>query len=791
MSSLTNALTSYAAPALRGREARAVADALESAPAAGRGEQPNPQAPLLQAPDAALPPEIQDALLRLIKEYELESDAVRRHWVKRYQEAEEFWRGNQILYWSEREARWRTPAESGAGETSDESPRYDYVTNIYKPLGATVIAALTQRTPRLHYLPVSALSEDDIATARAASRVQQLVERNNNLQALRIRKAYLLWNQGAFATYTRFKIDGDRYGYHDEPVYEDRTVELAPARLECGVCGGWQPSAAPPAESLGDAPGDAAGDAAGEAAEEAADDAAGDAAAPALSSCASCGGLLGPGDFRAAARVTVPVVVGTRRVPNGAETLDVYGPLFFKVPPQAQDQRQCYYLIVVEEQHKAALRAAYPALAGSIDDTGSGAEDTYERIVRLSLTDAGLGRGTMPMAALVTYKRAWLRPEAFWAHADDGMRRQLLTLFPEGCRVEIAGSTFLQAVAERLDDVWVLTPGLPGVGFYREPLGADVIPLQKQLNDTTNILAEHREMSSAPPIIYDARYLNGAAFTHKRMEPASYIPALIENAGPSKELSSLLYQPRLGVDPALWNDGERLTQTAQFVSAALPSMFGGGVPDLATASAYAQSREQAMGRLSMVARQMREAEAREMTLAIEAFRRNRTADAELVVSAKGGGYRSEFIRLNEIRGNVIATPVSDDDFPSSWSQTHDAVMQLLNSRDEEMLKVLGHPINRGVLQNALGLPDFLDPTEDNRSKQFREIEALLAAEPLPGPDGRLRPSLAPEPEVDDHGTHIDTLREWAVSDAGLENKAANPGGYANVIAHLRAHVGEM
>ena len=501
--------------------------------------------------------------------------------------------------------------------------------------------------------------------------------------------------------------------------------------------------------------------------------------------------MLGPGDYRGAERVTVPVVVGTRRVPNGAETLDVYGPLFFKVPPQAQDQRQCYYFIVAEEQHKGALRAAYPAKASAIEETGSGAEDTYERIVRLSLTDAGLGRGTMPMAALVTYKRAWLRPEAFWAHTDDTMRRKLLALFPDGCRVEIAGSTFLQAVAERLDDVWVLTPGLPGVGFYREPLGADVIPLQKQLNDTTNILAEHREMSSAPPIIYDARYLNGNAFTHKRMEPASYIPALIENAGPSKELSSLLYQPRLGVDPALWNDGERLTQTAQFVSAALPSMFGGGVPDLATASAYAQSREQAMGRLSMVARQMREAEAREMTLAIEAFRRNRTADAELVVSAKGGGYRSEFIRLNEIRGNVIATPVSDDDFPSSWSQTHDAVMQLLGSRDEEMLKVLGHPINRGTLQNTLGLPDFLDPTEDNRSKQFREIEALLNSEALPGPGGTLLPSIAPETEVDDHGTHIETLREWAVSDAGLENKCANPAGYANVIAHLREHVREQ
>ncbi|MFI5269794.1 MAG: hypothetical protein ACHQ7M_20650, partial [Chloroflexota bacterium] len=390
--------------------------------------------------------------------------------------------------------------------------------------------------------------------------------------------------------------------------------------------------------------------------------------------------------------------------------------------------------------------------------------------------------------SLVTYKRAWLRPESFWAHADENMRRQLLELFPDGVRVEFAGETFLQATAERLDDCWVICTGLPGVGIYRDSMGQDAISIQRQINDSANILAEHREMSSAPPILYDARFINGDALAKKRMQPASYVPVVIESVGPQKPMAEMIYQPSLHVDPNLWNDGERLAEAGQFITGALPSIFGGGAPNLKTAAAYAQSRDQAMGRLALVWKQMREAEAKEMTLAIECFRRNRSEDVEMVVEGKGGGYQSEYIRLGEVRGNVVATPTADEDFPQSFGQVRESLEQIMASKDPEMLAVLAAPVNRSIVGHYLGLPDLVDPSEDNRAKQFIEIEALLGSEPVPNQQGGLQPSVLPDLEVDDHEVHIATIKDWAVSDAGRQAKAAAPAGYANVIAHLLAHM---
>lgn len=726
--------------------------AAPAAPPLPVGEQASPEAPAeVQDP----PPAVQEALLELVRSYELESDAVRRFKVKTWREGEEFWRGNQNIWFSAKDSNWHTPFERSGGDGTD-TPRYDYAINLYRPWGLSIIASLIQAPPKIQYLPVSAQSQEDVATARAATRIAEIVARNNHLSTLRVKKAYYLWTQGIFATYVRFVIDGGQFGQHEVPILEEREIQVLPDRFECPECGAYQPAHA--AQGLWQG-------------------------GPVA--CSGCGALLGAEDFHTADSVVATVATGSRQVPNGAEKMDVYGPLFFKVPPQAEDQRGCYYLILAEEQHKSVLRAAYPQKADQIGNGGPGAEDAYERLVRLSLADGPWTAA--PNANLVTYKRAWLRPEAFWAHADSAMRAELLRLYPQGCRVEFAGDVFLQALPENMDDCWVICTGLPGTGIYRDPMGMDALSIQRQINDSANIVAEHREMSSAPPILYDARYINGEALAKKRMQPASYVPIVIESVGPQKSMAEMIFQPRLGVDPQLWNDGERLAEMGQFITGALPSIFGGGISDLKTAAAYAQSRDQAMGRLSLVWKQMRVAEAREMTLAVECFRRNRADDVELVVEGQNGGFRSEYVRLNEIRGNVVASPTADEDFPQSFTEVREALGQLMQSKDPELLAVLGAPVNRPLIQHYLGLPDLVDPGGDNRAKQFMEIEALTASEPIVEGAGRLEPSIPPDVHVDDHAIHIETIKEWAVSEAGLQAKGARPQGYANVIAHLLAH----
>src|SRR6185312_17538908 len=82
-----------------------------AAPSADTADQPSSQAPYrgVDPPQA-----VQDALREMIRGYELESDAVRRHKVKQWREGEEFWRGNQNIWYSSQDSRWHTPFERGA-----------------------------------------------------------------------------------------------------------------------------------------------------------------------------------------------------------------------------------------------------------------------------------------------------------------------------------------------------------------------------------------------------------------------------------------------------------------------------------------------------------------------------------------------------------------------------------------------------------------------------------------------------------------------------------------------------
>jgi rubredoxin len=758
LDALSNGADQAQQVAAQGGDASAVQDATAANQGSvNKGEQPNAEAPYIAAdPEQA----VQEALRSLVRGYELESDSVRRHKVRIWRKAEEFWKGSPNGWYSERDGAWHTPFESpGRGDT--DGGRSERVHNYFRPWGLSVIAALTSAPVKLNYLPVSAESQEDIATAKAAQKIAELVARNNNLQTLRVKKGYYLWTQGIFATFIRFVVDGGQFGYHSEDVMGEQTFQVLPDRYECQECGGYQPADSDESSGMPGAP----------------------------VGCNTCGALMGPESFSPAENITATMPVDTRRVPNGAEKLTTYGPLFIKLPPQAQGQRDCYYLIQVEEQHKAVLRAAYPQKANRIEDVGSGGEDTYERIVRLSLADAQGSWNTLPMSSLVTYKRAWLRPESFWAHAEPEMRKKLLGLYPDGCRVEFAGDVFLQAVPEKLDDYWEICTGLPGIGIYRDPLGLDAVSVQEEINDTANLKDEFRNLASCPPVFYDARVVNGEALQKRKMEPASFVPFLLENVGQQYPIEQAIWQPKFTMDANIWQEEQRLAECGQFFTGALPSLFGGGIPDVKTASAYKQAKDQAMGRLTLVWKQMREAEANEMTKAIVCYQRNRTDDEELVVEGKSGQFRSQFIRLNEIQGNVIAAPSADEDFPQTFAEIQGALQQILQTKDPAIIKALGvaDPVNFPILTHYIGLDGLTNPDEEDVQKQFIEIEALIGSTPIIGPDGNPQPSIQPEAGIDDDDIHIETIRTWSKGSTGLDCKARNPDGYQNVQLHRLMH----
>jgi hypothetical protein len=264
-----------------------------------------------------LPEKLEAALRRLVYQFSFESEGTRRQEVRRIKQAHQFWRGLQYLWWNERDQNWHLPFEQKLSDNStlEDLPRYEFVTNIYQAFGLSLVAVLSQDVPRVRFFPSSAQAEEDVAAAKSATEVAQLVERNNRIGNLIVEEAFNLWTDGKVGAYVRFVVDGQRFGFHPETEIAAREVKIGSDMYVCPECG---------AENA--AKGGAEG--ARPHADEDTDPNVG-------RSCDTCGALLTEEDFVAAEMVTVPAAETRQRVPNGQEVVTIVGGLELKTPPWA------------------------------------------------------------------------------------------------------------------------------------------------------------------------------------------------------------------------------------------------------------------------------------------------------------------------------------------------------------------------------------------------------------------------------------------------------------------------
>src|SRR5690242_1047877 len=190
-----------------------------------------------------LPERLQEALRRLVFQYSTESESTRREEIRRIKQAHQFWRGLQYLWWNERDQNWHLPFEQKLLNNSslDSMPRYEFVTNIYQAFGLSLVSVLSQDVPRVRFFPTSAQAEEDVAAAKAATEVAQLVERNNRIGNLIVDEAFNLWTDGKVGAYVRFVVDGQRFGFHPETEIAAREVRLGADMYICPECSAETP----------------------------------------------------------------------------------------------------------------------------------------------------------------------------------------------------------------------------------------------------------------------------------------------------------------------------------------------------------------------------------------------------------------------------------------------------------------------------------------------------------------------------------------------------------------------
>jgi hypothetical protein len=705
-----------------------------------------------------LPERLQNALWQLVLELTSESEITRRTEIRRIKQAHQFWRGLQYLWWSERDQNWHLPFEQKVtDETSlEDLPRYEFVTNIYQAFGLSIIAVLSQDIPRVRFFPQSAESEADVASAKAASEVAGLVERNNRIGNLLVEEAFHLWTGGKVGAYVRYVVDGQRFGFHPEIEFDERQVKIGGVWI-CPNCG---------AESSANAK----------------------SAPVEPQNCDACGALLLEESYVPEETITVPGAVRTVRVANGQEVITIVGALELKTPPWANEIHEYPFLQWNMEVHQARLRAAYPHAAKKIGPpVAPGESAQYERLARLEQSQGGpLTAGGDFNPNLITFQRTWLRPWAFFQLDDETLRDELLAIFPDGCYVAFAGDAYCESRNENLDDHWRVMHAMPGDGSSGRPaLGDALISVQERFNTLSNLQIETYEYG-IPPIYADSEVLDFDALQSQTAEPGAHYPA---RAKPGQPLAAGFFQPQPArIQPDLaQHAAELMGPVAQFLTGAFPALFGGAMTNTSTAAGYAMARDQAMGRIGLVWRRMKFFHADLMLAAVDCFRKNRPGDVEVTLLGPGAAFESQWIRLADLKGNLFSYPETDEQYPTQWSDQRAVLMQLMANPDPQIQAVLAHPANLGLLKRLIGLDELVIPDEESRTKQYREIAQLLQEQPVSSSDGSVTPSIVPDEFADNHAVELDACKRWFSSDAGQVAKIESPAGYANVRAHAQMH----
>ena len=738
-----------------------------------------------------LPERLQEALRRLVWQFSTESELSRRQEIRRIKQAHQFWRGLQYLWWDERDQNWHLPFEQKLMDASsvEDLPRYEFVTNIYQAFGLSLIAVLSQDVPRVRFFPASAQAEEDVAAAKAATEVAALIERNNRVGNLIVDEAFNLWTDGKAGAYVRFVVDGQRFGFHPETEVGAREVRIGGDCYVCPECGAeTEGGKQERAVGVGQRKGSNVED--GEELEGTPASDGGETVTERR--CSDCGALLSEEDFVAAETISVPEGQTRLRVPNGQEVITIVGSLELKTPPWANEMNEYPYLQWNMEVHQARLRAAYPHAADKIGPPVASGMQEYERLARLAQSQGGpLTEGGDFNINLITFQRTWLRPWAFFALDDKSLRDELLRLFPDGAYVAFAADTYCESRNESMDDHWRVLHAVPGDGSSGRPaLGDVMISVQERFNTLSNLQIETYEYG-IPPIYADSEVLDFDSLQNQTAEPGAHYPA---RAKPGQSLASGFFQPAPAeVPPDLAQHAANLMgPVAQFLTGAFPALFGGVMSGNDTAAGYSMARDQAMGRIGLVWRQMKFFHADVMLLAVDCFRRNRPNDVEVTLLGAGAAFESKWIRLADLKGNLFSYPETDEQYPTLWSQQRAVLMQLLANPDPQLQAVLAHPENMALIKRLIGLEEFVIPDEESRTKQYREIAQLVGEAPVVRREDTsgvelMLPSIVPDEFADNHAVELEICMRWFSSDAGQVAKIEAPAGYANVRAHAMFH----
>jgi hypothetical protein len=699
------------------------------------------------------PEEIQQSLIKLLTHAEKEDEYIRQRMLRECKQNELYWHGFQYIFWDERVQDFRIPTQDVMEQVSSREEVkfiYDYVVNIFKAHGLSIIAALSAEIPGVPFSPADADNIEDTLAARKAEELGKVIQKTNKSKLIFYHALFTLYTNYFVAAYNCYERD-EKLGTIEMPKYEKQMTKVSDDSYTCPEAGCKNFSS--PEE---------------------------------LQECPHCGGPL---DYNEGEEANLPVKVGVETIEKGMERIKVKGTLNVKISTYAADQDGCGYLIDYVDTHFAWLRNNYPNVER--DKISIQASDNFERVARMP----SIGRlySDTYLQDLLTLKRVWLRPWMYDILEEDECD-VLHKEFPKGVYfavIDSGAAVFAEARQEKLDDHWTITKGDLSRSVHGDPLGKPLMPMQDLENMVTNLLTESLE-HSVPTTWADPEILDFETFSKQEVSPGSVYPAKTSLTNPNRRMEDYFFTLKTSTLPKEGVDFDKIIETkGQFLVGAFPSIFGGPqTQGSKTLGEYQESRGYALQRLSIPYQLLFFWWADVIHKSVKDYISNMVSDEKHTVQGANGNYESiAFLQETFQKGRFNQLlPESAVDLPVSFSQKRSTIQGMVQLNSDILNQFLFSPENRKVTLKFLGIEELSDMESNQVMKQLFEIEQLLREEPIQDETtGQETSSIPIEPEVDDSEVHLRVIKNFASSPCGWEHKKNNPTGYKNVLLHGQLH----
>lgn len=747
-----------------------------------------------------------------------EDQDVRIQSLAKWRKLKLLWNNIQNTWYDAVAHDWRIWNGESLNDSDGSQAYYDNRINVFRAYLEAIIAALSITVPPVKCYPDDAENSADIETAKAGDKIAELIYRHNDVPLLWLHGLYVYMTEGfvvARATddysknYGTNKVDDyeENVEVHDittcpncgfeldnqivdpsqinnepippvepppiDPLAQQPQEELDLAGLDMPP----DPNMMPP-EMMGDMGMDDMGMGMDMGMGQMQD------------ICPSCQTPMTPQVERV--NEIKLVLVGTTQEPKGRIKLGAYGGLNIKIPLYARTQDECFYLYYAYECHYAQAISKYPDLHEELHSATRGASngpDSWEQWARLNVE---YRTGSYPIDN-VTDKTGWFKPEAYNILEHD-RAKHWKRKFPDGIALTFINEVFACARVEELDKHWTLQINPLADFLQNDPVSMLLVSVQEITNDIVSLTKQTIEHGVGLTFI-DPAFIDLNAYGQTEVLPGSMIPT--KTISGNRKLADGIYEVKTAtLSQEVLPFSQQVQTLGQTVIGAPPSLWGGQIEGSETASEYSMSKNQAQSKLGNVWKMFGIWWKNHFGKAIPLYIGLVQTDERDVKRRKDGSFVNVLIRKAELNGKIGKVELeANENIPLTWSQRKDVIMQLLLSPNPQVIQMLMAPENLDVLREAIGIDGFYVIGEDDRDKQYNEIQRLLEAEPITTGEidpMTMAPTEMPSVEVDEimdnHIIQFEICRKWAVSEAGQLAKIENEPGYKNVLLHAKQHL---